>query len=81
MGLFAKLIKSQVEPQIEAGSYWVCCSEKTLKITSHSIFAKVLKVTENKIFISRKTKYGYEDMAPASFTTEEFLELYFKLED
>lgn len=68
-------------PEIETGSYWICKSVFVRSLSPTDIFAKVLKVTENNVFILRKTKYGYEDMAPASFTTEEFLELYFKLED
>lgn len=81
MGLFAKLIKSQVEPQIEAGSYWVCCSEKTLKITSHSIFAKVLHVSDGKVRFIRKQCYGFLDLSPNTLTIDEFLVYYERLED
>lgn len=70
-----------IYPEVAVGSYWICKSIFMKSLSPTDIFAKVLKVTENKVFISRKTKYGYEDMAPASFTTEEFLELYLKLED
>ena len=80
MGLFAKLIKTQVMPHIEAGSYWVCRVEKG-EINSHSIFAKVLHVGDDKVHYIRRQNYGFLDLTPNSLSIEDFLFYYERLED
>lgn len=68
-------------PTIEVGSYWICKSVFKVSLSPTDIFAKVIHVNNEVIHIIRKTKYGFEDMAPQTFTIEEFLDLYMKLED
>lgn len=68
-------------PEVIAGSYWICKSVFKVSLSPTDIYCKVLKVTDDKVFISRKTEYGFKDLAPQSFDLEEFLELYQKLED
>lgn len=68
-------------PEVETGSYWICKSVFVRSLSPTDIFCKVLKVTDNKVFILRKTEYGFKDLPPQSFDVEMFLELYLKLED
>ena len=68
-------------PEIKVGSYWVCKPVFYTNLASTDIFAKVLKVTETKVFLARKSQYGFEDLSPVSMEINEFIELYFKLED
>ena len=70
-----------IYPAIEVGSYWICKSVFKASLSPTDIFAKVIHVNNEVIHIIRKTKYGFEDMAPQTFTIEEFLDLYLKLED
>lgn len=81
MGLFSRLIKTQVVPHVEAGSYWVCCCFEKGEINSHSIFAKVLHVGDGKVHYIRRQNYGFLDLKPNSLSIEEFLRYYERLED
>lgn len=72
---------NKLYPEITPGSFWICKSQLRLGIGSHDVFAKVLSVNEDKIHIIRKIAYGFVDMAPATFTIEEFLDYYLRLED
>ena len=75
------VLKVQVMPHIEAGSYWVCRAENSLTITSHAIFAKVLHVSDDKVQYIRKQCYGFLDLSPSTLTIDEFLQYYERLED
>lgn len=75
------IFKVQVMPHIEAGSYWVCRAEKSLTITSHAIFAKVLHVSDDKVQYIRKQNYGFLDLTPNTLSIDDFLEYYERLED
>lgn len=68
-------------PEVCAGSYWICKSVFKVSLSPTDIYCKVLKVTDNKVFLARKTEYGFKDLAPQAFDLEEFLNLYQKLED
>lgn len=75
------VLKVQVMPHIEAGSYWVCRTENSLTITSHAIFAKVVHVGDEKVQYIRKQNYGFLDLSPNTLTIDQFLKYYERLED
>lgn len=75
------VLKVQIMPHIEAGSYWVCRAENSYTITSHAIFAKVLHVSDDKVHYIRKQNYGFLDLKPNTLTIDEFLKYYERLED
>lgn len=81
MGKLKDIVKVQIMPHIETGSYWVCRTEKSFTITSHSIFAKVLHVGDGKVHYIRKQCYGFLDLKPNTLTFDEFLQFYERLED
>jgi len=65
---------------IEVGSFWRCGSLLYEGLSSTDIFAKVLKVYPDKVYIMRKQDYGFTDLTPMSMSREEFLTYYEKLE-
>lgn len=70
-----------IYPEVSIGSFWICKSVFKTSLSPTDIYCKVLNVTGDKVFISRKTEYGFKDLAPQSFELDAFLELYQKLED
>ena len=70
-----------INDQLKEGTYWICKSAFNVLVQPTDIFAKILKVGEDKVYIMRKSKFGYEDLQPISMDITEFLSFYFRLED
>ena len=60
---------------ITVGSLWQL-RMKLFDTAPEEIFAKVLKVGEEKVFIERKTMYGFKDLAPMSIRIYDFLDAF-----
>ena len=63
--------KSHITPD----SLWVC-KMKLFDTSPDDIYAKVLKVGDEKVFIERKTLYGYKDLSPMSVRIYDFLDAF-----
>lgn len=70
---------SDLQP-IEIGSFWYCGSLLYEGLSTTDIFAKVLAVGENKVYILRKQDFGYTELPPTSMDRQEFLTYYKRLE-
>lgn len=66
--------------EITPGSFWRCGSILFDGLSTSDIFAKVLKCTATTVYIIRKQDYGFTDLSPASYSIDEFLAYYQKLE-
>lgn len=60
---------------ITPNSLWVC-QMKLFDSSPDDIYAKVLNVGEEKVFIERKTNYGFKDLAPMSIRIYDFLDVF-----
>lgn len=60
---------------ITPGSLWVC-QMKMFDSSPDDIYAKVLKVGEEKVFVERKTNYGFKDLPPMSIRIYDFLDTF-----
>lgn len=60
---------------ITPGSLWVC-KMKLFDTSPDDIYAKVLKVGEYKVFLERKTQYGFKDLPPMSVRIYDFLDTF-----
>lgn len=67
--------------EIKAGDYYVCTSVFNPHLTSTDIFAKVLAVYPDSIYIIRCTEYGFKNLSPVKMELDEFLGFYHKLPD
>lgn len=65
---------------IEVGSFWRCGSLLYDGLSTTDIFAKVLYVGDNKVYIIRKQDFGFTELEPTSIDKNEFLTYYQKLE-
>ena len=74
------MFKGEFAPEILPGSFWII-KECYFKESATDIYAKVLKVTEDRVFIARKSQFGFEDLPPASMKINEFLILFNALEE
>lgn len=66
---------------LKPGSLWVYKNSLTSKINTRDVIAKVLRVTENKVFLMCKTRFGFEDLPPVSMDKYDFINRYFLLEE
>ena len=66
-----KMSKQHITPN----SLWVLRT-KLFDSSSDDIYAKVLKVGEEKVFIERKTLYGFKDLTPMSVRIYDFLDAF-----
>ena len=62
--------------KIKPGQVWICKSLFNLGIVETDIFAKVLKVSPERVFIIRKTNLGFRDLQPAAMDLNEFIGYY-----
>ena len=62
--------------KIKPGQVWICKSLFNLGIVETDIFAKVLKVSPERVFIIRKTNFGFRDLQPAAMDLNEFIGYY-----
>ena len=69
------------DKSLKPGSIWIYKNSLKGGITSRDILAKVLRVTENKVFIMCKTRFGFEDLPPVSMDKYDFVNRYFLLEE
>ena len=58
--------------EIKSGQIWKCPARND----RDSIIVKVLEVFPDKVFIMRKTHYGFTDLKPMHMTPDEFTFVY-----
>lgn len=61
---------------IKPGEVWIAKSKFNIDVVETDVFCKVLKVFSDSVFILRKTQFGFKDLAPVRYSTEQFLEKY-----
>ena len=62
--------------KIKPGQVWICKSQFNLGLVDTDIFAKVLKVSPERVFIIRKTNFGFKDLMPAAMDFNKFIGFY-----
>lgn len=69
------------DTKLKPGSLWVYKNSLTSRIDSRDIIVKVLRVTENRVFLICKTRFGFVDLPPVAMDKYDFINRYFLLEE
>ncbi len=67
--------------EIKVGDYFICKSVFNAGIVSTDIFAKVLAIYPESIYILRCTEFGFKQLSPIKVELDFFLSFYTKLSD
>lgn len=66
---------------LKPGAIWIYKNSLKGGITSRDVLLKILRVTEQKVFLMCKTRYGFEDLPPLTMEKYDFFNRCFLLEE
>ena len=66
---------------LKPDAIWIYKNSLKSGITSRDIIAKILRVTDQKVFLMCKTRYGFVDLPPVTMNKYDFFNRYFLLEE
>ena len=70
---------NRIEDKIVFNSLWVF-RPKSFNLSAADIIAKVIRVSENRVFLIRKTDFGFTDLPPTVLTKKTFINNYLYLD-
>ena len=63
---------NRVGDKIVPDSIWVW-NPRGMDLSTSDILAKIIRVSENRVFMIRKTDFGFTDLAPEIMKIEDFV--------
>ena len=69
---------NRIGDKIVPDSIWVL-RPRGFDLSTSDIISKVIRVTEDRVFLIRKTDFGFTDLAPEIMKIEEFINNYLYL--
>ena len=64
--------------KIKAGAIWIYLPT-SFDIKATDILCKIIRVTDTHVYLIRKTKFGFEDIAPLIVDLQTFIDCYMYL--